>query len=235
MDFQLKRGCMFIQSLLFFILGVAATSWLLILLSPLIWRRALHFAHKVFSAQIPLSLNEIQANYDFLCAQHAVELAQNEQKYESLQKKYAQQKIQLSQVIEQLYQLRFPTQNTSYSSHEKETIAIKNENSALTKNTFLMEIKTMREKIAYYQQLLQEIQIDNDATCHHKLLDKLREETKELAATLAAQIALQEREDSPINTLIQNSKSKDDLASRIRKKITSKKTHPLHELSFKND
>ncbi|KEC54701.1 hypothetical protein [Bartonella koehlerae] len=219
---------MFIQSFLFFILGVAATSWLLVIFSPLIWRKALHFAQKVVSAQIPLSLNEIQANYDFLRAQHAVELAHNEQKYEALQKKYAQQKIQLSQTIEQLYRLRFPTQNTSYSSYEKESIATKNENSAFTTNTFIMEIKTMREKIAYYQQHLQEIQTDKlDATSNHKLLDELREETKELAATLAAQIALQEGEDSPINTLIQNSQSKEDLASRIRKKITCKKNTSL--------
>ncbi|WP_371923238.1 hypothetical protein [Bartonella sp. B1099] len=112
---------MLIQSFLFFILGVAATSWLLVLLSPLIWRKAVHFAHKDVCAQIPLSLTEIQASHDFVRAQHAVELAKNQQKYESLQKKYAQQKIYLSQVTEQLYRLYFPAQNTSL----KESIAIK--------------------------------------------------------------------------------------------------------------
>ncbi len=117
----LKRGIMLIQSFLFFILGIASTSWLLVLLSPLIWRKAVHFAHRDICAQIPLSLTEIQANQDFIRAQHAVELAKNQQKYESLQKKYAQQKIHLSQVTEQLYQRCLPTQNTS----SKESIAIK--------------------------------------------------------------------------------------------------------------
>ncbi len=112
---------MLIQSFLFFILGVASTSWLLVLLSPLIWRKAVHFAHKDVCAQIPLSLTEIQANHDFIRAQHAVELVKNQQKYESLQKKYAQQKIHLSQITEQLYQLYLPAQNTS----PKETITIK--------------------------------------------------------------------------------------------------------------
>ncbi|MGF7157455.1 hypothetical protein [Bartonella heixiaziensis] len=212
---------MLIQSFLFFILGVAFTSWLLVLFAPLIWRRALHFAHKFVSAQIPLSLTEIQANYDFLCAKHAVELVRNEQKYDSLQKKYIQQKIELSQVIEQLYRLHLPTQCTSYFPHEKETSGIKNKQNALTTNTFTMEIKTMREKIAHYQQRLQKIQTDElDTVANQKLLNELREETKELAATLTAQIALQEGDASPINTLIKNSKSKNDLASRIRKKIT---------------
>ncbi len=79
----------------------------------------------------------------------------------------------------------------------------------------------MREKIAYYQQRIQKIQTHAlDTTANHQLLEELREETKDLAATLAAQIALQEGHTSPINTLIQKSKSKNDLASRIRKKIT---------------
>ncbi len=213
---------MLIQSFLFFILGVAFTSWLLVLFAPLIWRKAVHFAHKFTSTQMPLSYAKIQANYDFLCAQHAVELVHNEQKYDSLQKKYAQQKIQLSQVTEQLYRLCLAPQDISSSSKK----AIGHEQSAFATNTFIMEIKTMREKIARYQQRLQKIQTNDPNTkIHLQLLDELREETKELAATLAAQIALQEGATSPINTLIQDSKSKDDLASRIRKKITcTKKT-----------
>ncbi|WP_019218969.1 hypothetical protein [Bartonella florencae] len=215
---------MLIQSLLFFILGVAFVSWLLVLFAPFIWRRAVYFAHKGVSAQIPLSLTEIQANYDFLCAQHAVELAQNEQKYESLQKKYAQQKIQLSQATEQLYRLYLSPQNAATSP--KEAIATKQ--SLVATNTFIREIKTMREKIAHYQQRLQKIPTnDLNSLENQQLLDELREETKELAATLAAQIALQEGDTSPINALVKNSKNKNDLASRICQKITSTKKAPL--------
>lgn len=219
-----KREFMLIQSFLFFILGIASTAWLLVLLSPIIWRKAVHFAQKSVSAQIPLSLTEVQANYNFLCAQHAVELAHNEQKYEFLHKKYAQQKIQLSQTTEQLYRLSLPTQNRSSSS--KDVITTKQ--NLVSTNTFIREMKTMREKIAHYQQRLQKIQINElDTMENQQLLDKLREETKELAATLTAQIALQEGDTSPINTLIKNSKNTNDLASRIRKKITCTKKTPL--------
>ncbi|WP_208441153.1 hypothetical protein [Bartonella raoultii] len=227
---------MLIQSLLFFILGVASTAWVLVLFSPLIWRKAVYFAHKGISAQIPLSLPEIQANYDFLCAQHAVELAHNEQKYEFLQKKYAQQKIQLSQTTEQLYRLCFPTANIPSASKK----ALTTKQNLVSTNTVIMEIKTMREKIAHYQQRLQKIQINElDTTQNQQLLDELREETKELAATLAAQIALQEGEDSPITEMTKLSQKnqyakkdkspeeRNDLASRIYKKITCcKKTPP---------
>ncbi|WP_273759285.1 hypothetical protein [Bartonella sp. ML70XJBT.G] len=211
---------MLIQSLLFFILGVSSTAWLLVLLAPLIWRKAVHFAQKSVSAQIPLSLTEVQANYDFLCAQHAVELARNEQKYEFLQKKYAQQKIQLSQTTEQLYRSCLPTQNRSSSSKE----AITTKQNLVPTNSFIREMKTMHEKIAHYQQRLQKIQINAlNTTQNQQLLNALREETKELAATLAAEIALQEGATSPISALIKNSKNTNDLASRIRKKITCTK------------
>ncbi|MET3560426.1 chromosome segregation ATPase [Bartonella japonica] len=216
---------MLIQSLLFFILGVASISWLLVLVFPLIWRKALYFAHKFVSAQIPLSLTEMQANYDFLCAQHAVELARNEQKYDSLQKKYAQQKIQLSKIKEQLYKLSLSAEHASY---EKEAPIIESNQRAITTNSCIMEIKTMHEKIAHYKQRLQEIPIDSlDTATYHQLLAEIRKETKELAATLAAQIALQEGESSPINTLVQNSNNKNDLASRIREKITCSKKTPF--------
>ncbi|EJF83061.1 hypothetical protein MCY_01582 [Bartonella rattimassiliensis 15908] len=85
----------------------------------------------------------------------------------------------------------------------------------------------MREKIAHYQRRLQEIQTyELDTRDNRQLVEELREETKELAATLAAHIALQEGNTSPINTLIQNSTSKNDLASRIREKINFLSSSP---------
>ncbi|WP_192812507.1 hypothetical protein [Bartonella bovis] len=82
----------------------------------------------------------------------------------------------------------------------------------------------MRKKIQDYQQRLLKIQIDDlNSDSSNQLLNELRKEIKELAATLAAQIALKEGKDSPINTLIKNSKNKSDLASCIRKKTAHTK------------
>ncbi|WP_022708694.1 hypothetical protein [Bartonella bovis] len=82
----------------------------------------------------------------------------------------------------------------------------------------------MHKKIQDYQQRLLKIQIDDlNSDSSNQLLNELRKEIKELAATLAAQIALKEGKDSPINTLIKNSKNKSDLASCIRKKIAHTK------------
>ncbi|AQX27034.1 hypothetical protein [Bartonella sp. Raccoon60] len=219
---------MFIQSILFFILGIATISWLLVLISPLIWRKVLHFAYKSVSAKIPLSLIEIQANQNFLCAQHAVELARHAQKYDSLQKKYAQLKIQLSLQKEQLCSSYFPPQCTPPLSPKTESVEKKN--NVLATNTFIKEIKAMHEKIAHYKKRLKNIQIDElDTAAKDQLLHELCEETKELAATLAAHIAIKEGKDSSINKLIKGSKNKNDLASYIRKKIVNTKKTPLPE------
>ncbi|ENN93921.1 hypothetical protein m02_09410 [Bartonella bovis m02] len=87
-----------------------------------------------------------------------------------------------------------------------------------------METNAMRKKIQDYQQRLLKIQIDDlNSDSSNQLLNELRKEIKELAATLAAQIALKEGKDSPINTLIKNSKNKSDLASCIRKKTAHTK------------
>ncbi|EJF94598.1 hypothetical protein ME9_00911 [Bartonella taylorii 8TBB] len=90
----------------------------------------------------------------------------------------------------------------------------------------------MHEKIAHYQQRLQKIQTDGlNTTMHHQLLDELRKETMELAATLAAEIALQEGKDSPIIAMAKSfqrpyyvkkykcPEERNDLAFLIYKKI----------------
>ncbi|CBI75973.1 conserved protein of unknown function [Bartonella clarridgeiae 73] len=213
---------MLIQSILFFILGVATISWLLVLVSPLIWRKVLHFAYQSVSAKIPLSLIEIQANYNFLCAQHAVELARHEQQYDSLQKKYAQQKIQLSQKKEQLYCSYSPAQYTPFPPTKIEKV--ENKDNVLAIDILIREIKAMQEKIAHYEQRLKNIQIDElDTAAKDQLLNELCEETKELAATLAAHIALKEGKDSSLNKLIKSFKKNNDLASYIHKKIANTK------------
>ncbi|MDD9333442.1 MAG: hypothetical protein PV354_07200, partial [Bartonella sp.] len=85
-------------------------------------------------------------------------------------------------------------------------------------------------KIAHYKKRLKNIQIDElDTTAKDQLLRELCEETKELAATLAAHIAVKEGKDSSINKLIKGSKNNNDLASYIRKKIANTKKTPLPE------
>jgi len=67
-----------IQSALFFVLGAAGACLFMLLLVPMIWRRALTLATKAVRMEIPLSLNEVEAEHDVARALHAVEICRME-------------------------------------------------------------------------------------------------------------------------------------------------------------
>jgi len=69
-----------IQSILFFVLGVGCASFFMLLLAPIIWRRALVLAHQAVRMEVPLSLNEVEAEHDFARAVHAIELCRLEER-----------------------------------------------------------------------------------------------------------------------------------------------------------
>jgi len=68
-----------IQYVLFFILGAAAIAFFMLLLVPIVWRRALYLAHQAIRMEIPLSLDEVEAAHDFARAIHAVEICRYEE------------------------------------------------------------------------------------------------------------------------------------------------------------
>ncbi|MHC1548233.1 hypothetical protein [Phyllobacterium sp. K27] len=61
-----------IQTALYFALGFLAAVLLALLVVPPIWRRAAYLTRKRVEAEIPLTLNEIQAQRDGLRAEHAL-------------------------------------------------------------------------------------------------------------------------------------------------------------------
>jgi len=50
----------------------------MLLLAPMIWRRACALSRQAVRMEIPLSLNEVEAEYDFLRASHAVEICRTQ-------------------------------------------------------------------------------------------------------------------------------------------------------------
>jgi len=72
-----------VQLVLFFILGAAVSAFILALFVPLAWRRALYFADKMVRSEIPLSLDEVEAAYDFARAAHMLDMRRMEEKLEA--------------------------------------------------------------------------------------------------------------------------------------------------------
>ncbi|PRD45321.1 hypothetical protein C5748_03755 [Phyllobacterium phragmitis] len=94
-----------IESALFFVLGFLCAAFLAALVAPSIWRRATVLTRRRVETEVPLTLNEIQADKDSLRAQHAMSVRKLEMRLKALNEKYAEQKIELGANHEKLKRL----------------------------------------------------------------------------------------------------------------------------------
>lgn len=102
-----------VQSILFFILGSAVTGFLVMLVFPLVWRRALFLANKAVRMEVPISLNEVEVERDFLRAEHATSIARLEELLKIADNRYAHALLDLSKVRERNYYL-LPFEQTAH-------------------------------------------------------------------------------------------------------------------------
>lgn len=109
---------MMFEGALFFILGIAFMAFILILIVPFIWRRMLFFTGKIMRSKMPFSIEEVQADKRFLQAQHAVQLARQEERCKLLQKINDEQKLQLHRNTEHLLRLQELEENNNNISEE---------------------------------------------------------------------------------------------------------------------
>lgn len=91
-----------IQFALIFILGVLVAVFVVILLGPSVWRRAVFLARRQIHAELPVSLAEIQADRDGLRAEHAVAVSRAEQTLKEEREKTAEQQARLGRQYDEL-------------------------------------------------------------------------------------------------------------------------------------
>ena len=243
---------MLIQSVLFFILGIAATTLVLILLAPAIWRRALYLARKQIAQGVPLSLTEIEADRDFLRAKQAVELVKRDEKFERLSEKYANQKRELDHAKEELWRLSGADERANLLSEqladgqeeletEKQLVATLESNKGKTVEEIRDqlieerkaraanrieddEIKRLEDEVATLKSKLAEATRDLQQNKITKAdMDKLREEIMDTAAKFTANVAISEGASSPIPDLVKQARGKKSLAARIKNDLKAEK------------
>lgn len=107
-----------LEGTMFFILGVAVVAFLLILITPFIWRRMLFFARKAVAINSPTSLKQLQKDNEFLKMQHAAQIARQEEKIKLLTQINDEQKIQLAKNREYLEKLEQLTYENKDIKHE---------------------------------------------------------------------------------------------------------------------
>lgn len=159
---------MILEGALFFILGIAITVFIFILLAPFIWRRILFFISRRLRSQLPFSLEEVQADRKFLFAQHAVQISRQEERAKLLQKINDEQKLQLARDKEHLLKLqelqndnsnieqkliKYKTSLSNESKKIEDVARAQSQNAKEVKDLYFDE-KLVRVDIASYEQAL---------------------------------------------------------------------------------
>ncbi|MEO5323266.1 hypothetical protein PV773_08070 [Mesorhizobium sp. CC13] len=85
-----------VQSILFFVLGFLVAGFLVLLIAPSVWRRAVTMTRRRVEAKLPMTLDEIRAEKDALRATHAMELRKVEVQLRASQEKVLSQSVELS-------------------------------------------------------------------------------------------------------------------------------------------
>lgn len=89
-----------VQSILFFVLGFLTAGFLVLLIAPAVWRRAVSMTRRRVEAKLPMTLEEIRADKDSLRAEHAMALRKVEVQLKASQEKLLAQAIELSRARE---------------------------------------------------------------------------------------------------------------------------------------
>jgi len=87
-----------IELILYFTLGFLSAAFLVALMAPAVWRRAVRLTTRRIEASIPLTLDEIRADKDSLRAEHAMEARRLEMDLKAAREKLAQQSVALATV-----------------------------------------------------------------------------------------------------------------------------------------
>lgn len=94
-----------VQSILFFALGFLCAVFLVSLVAPAVWRRAVTLTRRRFEASMPLTPAEIQAEKDRVRAEYAMTTRRLEMTVKSLQEKAAEQLVEIGRGREALKEL----------------------------------------------------------------------------------------------------------------------------------
>ncbi len=93
------------EGLLYFVLGFLASALIALMISPVIWSRAVVLTKRRIESSVPLTLNEVQADKDQLRAEFAMSTRRLELSIEELQEKASRQVIEINRKRDELTKL----------------------------------------------------------------------------------------------------------------------------------
>ncbi|MGP2493493.1 hypothetical protein ACTDI4_17915 [Mesorhizobium sp. PUT5] len=142
-----------VQSVLFFILGFLAATFLVVLVGPAVWRRAVVLTRRRIAAAAPLTLAEMQADKDRIRAGFALTARKLEMEIKALKDRVAAQMVELGRAGEEL--------KTLAAERDSQGQALAAEQARDAELEAMLEerggqVRTLTEKLAEAESLLEE-------------------------------------------------------------------------------
>ncbi|CDX31706.1 conserved hypothetical protein [Mesorhizobium sp. SOD10] len=218
-----------VQSVLFFVLGFLCAVFLVSLIAPAVWRRAVVLTRRRIEASLPLTPAEIQADKDRVRAEYAMTTRRLEITVKNLQQKVAEQLVEIGRGREALKGLAVETKdkNQALSDLQAKNAELKQREEDLQRlSEKLAQTERALEKRALELQKLEQMYDDASFSSSNRQIELVARESE--LEKLASDIALlkgQRREADRRNQEI----ASESKAAREALKVEKKKTAELEK------
>jgi DNA repair exonuclease SbcCD ATPase subunit len=218
-----------VQSVLFFVLGFLCAVFLVSLIAPAVWRRAVVLTRRRLEASLPLTPAEIQADKDRVRAEYAMTTRRLEITVKNLQEKVAEQMVEIGRGREALKGLAVETKdkNQALSDLQAKNAELRQREEELHRlSEKLAQTERALEKRALELQKLEQMYDDASFSSSNRQIELVARESE--LEKLASDIALlkgQRREADRRNQEI----ASESKAAREALKVEKKKTAELEK------
>ena len=170
-----------VQSVLFFALGFLCAVFLVSLIAPAVWRRAVVLTRRRLEASLPLTQAEIQADKDRVRAEYAMATRKLEMTVKSLQEKTAEQLVEIGRGREALKGLAVETKdkNQALSDLQAKTAELRQREEDLQRlSEKLTQTERTLEKRALELQKLEQMYDDASFSSSNRQIELVARESE---------------------------------------------------------
>ena len=199
---------MFLEVALYFVLGFLVAGLLALMVSPIIWNRAVELTRQKIESSVPLSINEIQADKDQLRAEFAMSTRRLEMSIDELREKASTQLIEINRKRDQSAKYDADMKERLNTIKELEAKASDLRASLASREAQLEELTTKQQKLeAQFAETSEELS---------NTRQKLSNSKEELAGKRVELVAKTSKIESLTNTLTNTDVGNDEGLERYR-------------------
>lgn len=199
---------MFLEIVLYFVLGFFVAGLLALMVSPVIWNRAVTLTRQKIESSVPLSVNEIQADKDQLRAEFSMSTRRLEMSIDELRERASEQVIELNRKRDETAKYNEDMKERLDTISELEAKASDLRTTLASREEQYEELKAKQEKL--------EVQFAETSGELSKTKSKLNSHERELSDNKIELVAKEGKIESLTNTLVNTDIGGDDILEKFK-------------------